>query len=63
MTNTKNRTLAFQIDEDLFQRIKAHLDRESDRLGRKFTQREFVMGLIEQALASSSQSPLDSVSA
>ena len=37
MTNAKNRTLAFQIHEDLFQRIKAHLDRESDRLGRKFT--------------------------
>lgn len=50
MTNTKNRTLAFQIDEDLFQRIKTHLDRESARLGRKLTQREFVLGLIEQAL-------------
>ena len=51
MTNGKTRTLAFQIDEELFQRIKDHLDRESARLGRKFTQREFVMGLIEQALA------------
>lgn len=50
MTNGKTRTLAFQIDEELFQRIKDHLDRESARLGRKFTQREFVMGLIEQAL-------------
>ena len=29
MTNGKNRTLAFQIDEELFQRIKAHLERES----------------------------------
>ena len=34
MTNGKNRTLAFQVDEELFQRIKAHLDRESARLGR-----------------------------
>lgn len=51
MTNGKTRTLAFQIDEELFQRIKDHLDRESARLGRKFTQREFVMGLIGQALA------------
>ena len=51
MMTGKNRTLAFQIDEELFQRIKDHLDRESARLGRKFTQREFVMGLIEQALA------------
>lgn len=51
MTNGKTRTLAFQIDEELFQRIKNHLDRESTRLSRKFTQREFVLGLIEQALA------------
>ena len=50
MANGKNRTLAFQIDEELFQRIKAHLDRESARLGRKVTQREFVLGLIEGAL-------------
>ena len=50
MTNGKNRTLAFQIDEELFQQIKAHLDRESARLGRKVTQREFVLGLIEGAL-------------
>ena len=46
MTNGKNRTLAFQIDEDLFQRIKAHLERESARLGRKVTQREFVLNAI-----------------
>ena len=46
MTNSKNRTLAFQIDEALFQRIKAHLDRESARLGRKVTQREFVLNAI-----------------
>ncbi len=39
MTNGKNRTLAFQIDEELFQRIKAHLERESARLGRKVTQK------------------------
>ena len=47
---TNSRTMAFQISEDLFQRIKAHLDRESARLGRKVTQREFVLGLIEGAL-------------
>ena len=46
MANGKNRTLAFQIDEELFQRIKAHLDRESARLGRKVTQREFVLNAI-----------------
>ena len=44
------RTMAFQISEEFFQRIKAHLERESARLGRKVTQREFVLGLIEEAL-------------
>lgn len=48
MPNT--RTLAFQIPEELFQRIKLHLERESGRLGRKVTQREFILGLIESAL-------------
>ena len=51
MTNGKTRTMAFQIPETLFQRIKAHLERETARTGRKLTQREFVLGLIEQALA------------
>ena len=42
--------MAFQISEELFQRIKAHLERETQRTGRKLTQREFVLGLIEEAL-------------
>ena len=46
-----SRTMAFQISEELFQRIKAHLDRESARTGKRLTQREFVLGLIEQALS------------
>ena len=46
----KTRTMAFQIPEDLFQRIKTHLERESQRTGRKLTQREFVLSLIEEAL-------------
>ena len=50
MANNGNRTMAFQIPEELFQRIKRHLDRESERQGRKVTQREFVLGLIESAL-------------
>ena len=49
MTNN-SRTMAFQIPEELFQRIKAHLERETARTGRKLTQREFVLGLIERAL-------------
>lgn len=50
MANNGSRTMAFQIPEELFQRIKEHLDRGSLRLGRKYTQREFVLGLIEEAL-------------
>ena len=51
--NEKTRTLAFQVSENLFQRIKKYLERESVRTGRKVTQREFVIGLIEDALAES----------
>ena len=50
MANSGNRTMAFQISEELFQRIKRHLDRESKRLGHKYTQREFVLDLITEAL-------------
>ena len=50
MTNTTSRTMAFQISEELFLRIKAHLERETARTGHQLTQREFVLGLIEQAL-------------
>ncbi len=47
----KNRTMAFQIPEELFQRIKEHLNRESTRTGKKLTQRQFVLGLVERELA------------
>ena len=53
MSNT--RTMAFQISEELFQRLKRHLERESARTGRMVTQREFVLGLIEQALEDAEQ--------
>ena len=49
-TMDKTRTLAFQIPEEFFQRIKAHLERETARTGRKLTQREFILGLVEKAL-------------
>ena len=55
MTNNNTRTLAFQISEELFQRIKSHLERETQRTGRKLTQREFVLGLIEEALEAAEQ--------
>ena len=57
----KTRTLAFQIDEELFQRIKRHLERESGRTGRKLTQRDFVIGLIEDALRQAEADPCASV--
>ena len=58
----QTRTLAFQIPEELFRQIKRHLERESERTGRKVTQREFVLGLIEDALREAEQemtSPAD----
>ncbi len=44
------KTLAFQVPEELYNRIKDHLDREKQRTGKRLTQRDFVIGLIEQAL-------------
>ena len=41
----KTRTMAFQISEDLFAKIKEHLKRNG------ISQKDFVIGLIEQALA------------
>ena len=51
MANNGSRTMAFQIPEELFQRIKTHLARETARTGVKLTQRDFVLGLIKQALS------------
>ena len=53
MNNT--RTLAFQISEELFLRIKVFLEAEQNRTGRKISQKEFVVGLIEQALTAAEQ--------
>ena len=57
----KSRTLAFKIDEELYQRIKAHLARESTRTGKKLTQQGFVLGLIEEALRQSEQQAAEEV--
>lgn len=48
MAGTK--TLAFQITEELDQRLKNYLASVKERTGRKISQKEFVVGLIEQAL-------------
>ena len=49
-TMAKTRTMAFQISEELFQRIKEYLARFEQVYGRRLTQKEFVLSLIENAL-------------
>ena len=49
-TMTATKTLAFQISEELDLRIKNYLASEKERTGKKASQREFIVGLIEQAL-------------
>ena len=49
--NMATRTLAFQVSEELFQRIKAYLARYEEVHHRKLSQKEFVIGLIEAELA------------
>ena len=50
MANVATKTLAFQISEELDQRIKNYLAAEKERTGKKLSQREFVVGLIIDAL-------------
>lgn len=46
----KGRTLAFQVSEELFQRVKEYLENYEKNYHRRLTQKEFVISLIEQAL-------------
>ena len=50
-TMGKTRTMAFQVSEELFQQIKEYLARYEQTYHRKLRQKEFVISLIEQALA------------
>ena len=50
ITMGKTRTMAFQVSEELFQQIKDYLARYEQTYHRKLSQKEFVIGLIEQAL-------------
>ncbi|RJE46631.1 MULTISPECIES: 4-oxalocrotonate tautomerase [unclassified Dehalobacter] len=43
--NGNNRTLAFQVSEELFQRVKAYLAKHP-----KLSQKDFIVDLIEQEL-------------
>ena len=46
----KGKTLAFQVSEELFQKVKEYLENYEKTYCRRLTQKEFVIGLIEQAL-------------
>ena len=48
--NMATRTLAFQVSEELFQRVKAYLARYEGIHHRRLSQKEFVIGLIEAEL-------------
>ena len=50
VTMAATKTLAFQIPEELDRRLKNFIAAEKKR-GKKISQKEFVIGLIEQALA------------
>ena len=47
---SKMRTMAFQVSEEFFQRIKDYLTRYEQTYDKKLSQKDFVIGLIEQAL-------------
>ena len=49
------RTMAFQMPEEMFQRLKKHLERESQRTGKKVSQKQFVLGLIQKVLDEAEQ--------
>lgn len=53
------RTMAFQMPEEMFQRLKKLLERESARNGKKVSQKEFVLGLIQRALDEAEKKEVD----
>ena len=59
MADTKTRTMAFQMPEEMFQRLKKHLERESQRTGKKVSQKQFVLDLIQKVLDEAEQEEAD----
>ncbi|MDE6281792.1 MAG: 4-oxalocrotonate tautomerase [Oscillospiraceae bacterium] len=49
------RTMAFQMPEEMFQRLKKHLERESQRIGKKVSQKQFMLDLIRRVLYEAEQ--------
>lgn len=54
--NENIKTLAFQVPEELKERIDRHLAAESKRTCKKVTLKDFMLSLIEKALAEVEQS-------
>ena len=54
-TNMAMRTLAFQIDEETFQRLKQYFRDYREMYGRNITQKEFCLGVILEALEEGEQ--------
>lgn len=54
-SNMATRTLAFQVSEELFQRVKAYLARYEEIHHRRLSQKEFVIGLIKAELDESDE--------
>lgn len=50
MADSKTRTMAIQMSEEMFRGLKKLLERESRRTGKKVTQKQFVLDLIQKAL-------------
>lgn len=48
--NMATRTIAFQVSEELYQKVKKYLVRYEQVYGRKLSQKEFIVTLIEQTL-------------
>lgn len=48
--NMATRTITFQVSEELYQKVKKYLVRYEQVYGRKLSQKEFIVTLIEQAL-------------
>ena len=53
------KTLAFQVPEELKNRIDRYLAAESQRTGKKITLKEFMLGLIERALAGADRTAVE----
>ena len=49
--NMATRTIAFQVSEELYQRIKDYLKHYEETYGRKLSQKDFMVQLIEDALS------------